>query len=144
MMGGSVENDNAMRWFLERADGGDVLVLRASGSDGYWLHWAVENGKFEESVGTAANCLTVSTLENQQKLPIRFYPNPTSDTLFIKSPVEMVSVQVHNLEGKPIFQSKLEKANQMVVPFHDFTSGIYTILVKTLEGEYTGKLIYKH
>ncbi len=35
MMGGSTENDNAMRWFLERADGGDVLVIRASGSDGY-------------------------------------------------------------------------------------------------------------
>lgn len=34
-MGGSTENDNAMRWFLNRADGGDVLVLRTSGSDGY-------------------------------------------------------------------------------------------------------------
>ncbi|MEN1785333.1 MAG: cyanophycinase [Bacteroidota bacterium] len=35
MMGGRTENDNAMRWFLERAQGGDVLVMRASGSDGY-------------------------------------------------------------------------------------------------------------
>lgn len=35
LMGGSTENDNAMVWFLERANGGDVLVLRASGSDGY-------------------------------------------------------------------------------------------------------------
>lgn len=34
-MGGATEDDNAMKWFLERADGGDVLVLRASGSDGY-------------------------------------------------------------------------------------------------------------
>jgi len=34
-MGGSTESDPAMRWFLERANGGDVLVLRASGSDGY-------------------------------------------------------------------------------------------------------------
>ncbi|MEM0995150.1 MAG: cyanophycinase, partial [Bacteroidota bacterium] len=40
MMGGSTESDDAMRWFLERADGGDVLVIRASGSDGYneYLH----------------------------------------------------------------------------------------------------------
>lgn len=35
MMGGATEDDNAMIWFLQRADGGDVLVLRASGSDGY-------------------------------------------------------------------------------------------------------------
>ena len=35
MMGGATEDDNAMKWFLERANGGDVLILRASGSDGY-------------------------------------------------------------------------------------------------------------
>jgi cyanophycinase-like exopeptidase len=34
-MGGATENDNAMQWFLEQADGGDVLVLRATGTDGY-------------------------------------------------------------------------------------------------------------
>ena len=35
LMGGSTEDDNGMRWFLERANGGDVLVIRTSGSDGY-------------------------------------------------------------------------------------------------------------
>ena len=35
MMGGASENDEAMKWFLNRAYGGDVLVIRASGSDGY-------------------------------------------------------------------------------------------------------------
>ncbi|MES2800657.1 MAG: T9SS type A sorting domain-containing protein [Bacteroidota bacterium] len=35
LMGGASEDDNAMKWFLEKANGGDVLVLRASGSDGY-------------------------------------------------------------------------------------------------------------
>ena len=35
LMGGASESDDAMTWFLERAGGGDVLVLRASGSDGY-------------------------------------------------------------------------------------------------------------
>lgn len=34
-MGGATEEDEAMKWFLQRANGGDVLVLRASGSDGY-------------------------------------------------------------------------------------------------------------
>ena len=35
LMGGATESDDAMRWFLQQANGGDVLVLRASGSDGY-------------------------------------------------------------------------------------------------------------
>lgn len=35
MMGGATEHDEAMKWFLQRSDGGDILVLRASGSDGY-------------------------------------------------------------------------------------------------------------
>ena len=35
MMGGASESDDAMRWFLNKTNGGDVVVLRASGSDGY-------------------------------------------------------------------------------------------------------------
>lgn len=35
LMGGASEDDNAMKWFLQRANGGDVLVLRATGSNGY-------------------------------------------------------------------------------------------------------------
>ncbi len=35
LMGGASEDDNAMKWFLQNANGGDVLVLRTSGSDGY-------------------------------------------------------------------------------------------------------------
>jgi cyanophycinase-like exopeptidase len=34
-MGGASEHDEAMKWFLQQANGGDILVLRASGSDGY-------------------------------------------------------------------------------------------------------------
>lgn len=34
-MGGATEDDNAMKWFLQRANGGDVLVLRTTGSNGY-------------------------------------------------------------------------------------------------------------
>ena len=35
MLGGATEFDPAMEWFLDRASGGDILVLRASGSDDY-------------------------------------------------------------------------------------------------------------
>ncbi len=35
LAGGNTDNDDAMRWFLQRADGGDIVVIRATGSDGY-------------------------------------------------------------------------------------------------------------
>lgn len=35
LMGGATESDEAMRWFLQQATGGDVVVIRASGSNGY-------------------------------------------------------------------------------------------------------------
>ncbi|HMK06355.1 MAG TPA: T9SS type A sorting domain-containing protein [Flavobacterium sp.] len=35
LMGGATEHDNAMKWLLQKANGGDVVVLRSSGSNGY-------------------------------------------------------------------------------------------------------------
>ena len=52
MMGGASEHDGAMQWFLERANGGDVLVLRASGSDGYNDYMYSELGVTINSVET--------------------------------------------------------------------------------------------
>ena len=52
LMGGASEDDNTMRWFLDRADGGDILVLRASGSDGYNSYLFTELGTPVNSVET--------------------------------------------------------------------------------------------
>src|SRR4051812_17380252 len=35
LVGGGTDQDDVMRWFLERSGGGDVVILRASGGDGY-------------------------------------------------------------------------------------------------------------
>ncbi|MBP7463875.1 MAG: cyanophycinase, partial [Bacteroidales bacterium] len=52
LMGGATENDEAMKWFLQRANGGDILVLRASGSDGYNDYLYAELGVTVNSVET--------------------------------------------------------------------------------------------
>lgn len=52
MMGGATEHDNAMIWLLEKANGGDVVVLRASGSDGYNDYLYSELGVAVNSVET--------------------------------------------------------------------------------------------
>jgi len=59
MMGGRGEHDDAMRWFLQRADGGDVLVLRASGSDGY-------NNYFYSQLGVTINSVETIVVHNAQ------------------------------------------------------------------------------
>ena len=52
LMGGATEEDEAMKWFLQRANGGDVLVLRASGSDGYNDYFYTDLGVSVNSVET--------------------------------------------------------------------------------------------
>jgi cyanophycinase-like exopeptidase len=52
LMGGSTESDDAIRWFLNRANGGDILVLRASGSDGYNDYFFSDLGIIVNSVET--------------------------------------------------------------------------------------------
>lgn len=52
LMGGASEHDEAMKWFLQKADGGDVVVLRASGSDGYNDYFFSELGVTINSVET--------------------------------------------------------------------------------------------
>lgn len=52
LMGGATEDDNAMIWFLEQANEDDVLVLRASGSDGYNAYFYSDLGVPINSVET--------------------------------------------------------------------------------------------
>ena len=52
MMGGATEHDEAMKWLLRKANGGDVVVLRSSGSDGYNDYLYSELGVNVNSVET--------------------------------------------------------------------------------------------
>jgi cyanophycinase-like exopeptidase len=60
LMGGATESDQAMQWFLQRADGGDILVLRASGSNGYndyfYTDLAITVNSVESIVCNDATC----------------------------------------------------------------------------------------
>lgn len=59
LMGGATENDQAMQWFLERAGGGDVLVIRASGADGY-------NDYLYSDLGVVVNSVETIVLNNAE------------------------------------------------------------------------------
>lgn len=57
LMGGAAEHDSASKWFLRGAGGGDVLVLRTSGSDGY-------NNYFYSGLGVAVNSVETIVMHN--------------------------------------------------------------------------------
>ena len=57
LAGGGGDNDQAMQWMLSRAGGGDVLVIRASNSDGY-------NNYFFQELGVAVNSVETIRFES--------------------------------------------------------------------------------
>jgi len=57
LMGGATEHDSASKWFLRGANGGDVLVLRTSGSDGY-------NNYFYSILGVPVNSVETIVMHN--------------------------------------------------------------------------------
>ena len=57
LMGGASEDDNAMKWFLQRANGGDILILRTSGSNGY-------NSYFYSGLGIPVNSVETIVCSN--------------------------------------------------------------------------------
>jgi len=58
LMGGSTENDEAMKWWLSKANGGDVLVIRTSGSNGY-------NNYLFSDLGLAVNSVETIVFQNR-------------------------------------------------------------------------------
>ena len=69
LMGGASESDEAMVWFLERAGGGDVVVLRTSGSDGYNDYMFNDLGVNIHRVTTVV-CQSVSASYNEDVLTL--------------------------------------------------------------------------
>ncbi len=59
LAGGATDNNDAMRWMLERADGGDVVVLRAGGSDGY-------NNYLYSALGVEVNSVTSIVIQSTE------------------------------------------------------------------------------
>ena len=57
LIGGAAEPDEAMQWFLNLANGGDVLIIRTSGSDGY-------NDYFFNQLGVTVNSVETIRVNN--------------------------------------------------------------------------------
>ena len=59
LAGGGLDNDDAMKWFLNRADGGDVVVIRSSSTDGY-------NNYLYSSLGVTVNSVETILINSRE------------------------------------------------------------------------------
>lgn len=78
LAGGGTDNDEAMKWFLQKAQGGDVVVIRASGSNGYNNYLFAELGIAVHSVETLLIPSKSAAMENYVATQIR-----NAEALFI-------------------------------------------------------------
>lgn len=78
LAGGGTDNDMAMKWFLKQANGGDVVVIRASGFDGY-------NPYFYSKLGVQVNSVTTMVLDSREKANMSEVADiiKSAETLFI-------------------------------------------------------------
>lgn len=63
LMGGATENDSAMVWFLKQANGGDIVVIRASGANGYNDYFYTDLGIPVNSVETIVTTSLAAALD---------------------------------------------------------------------------------
>jgi cyanophycinase-like exopeptidase len=109
-MGGATENDQGAQWFLNRADGGNILVLRTSGSDGYQNYFFNDLGVSVQSVETivlnnssAANDpFVLRKIENADAIWLAGGDQYLYELYFKTSPIITLLNEHINTKGAPI------------------------------------------
>ncbi len=78
LAGGSTDVDEAMRWFLNKANGGDIVILRSSGSDGY-------NNYLYKDLGVKVNSVQTFLVDSRDKAldPYLIHKVRTAEGIFM-------------------------------------------------------------
>lgn len=135
------------------AIGGQFTTLRihpTAGVNRFQVNGTVTNAQLDPTSillkGTASSIRRVSTLgvsvAEEQLLVAKLYPNPTTDKLFIETEEQQVVLTIYDLQGRMIFEQKLEDSrNQISLSF--LPAGIYKVLLKSNAKQLHHKLV-KH
>ncbi|NQX84651.1 MAG: T9SS type A sorting domain-containing protein [Flavobacteriaceae bacterium] len=149
MMGGASENDNAMIWFLERANvglltwnraGEAVKVAKIVGTQNgenifnlidwittegaNWGNWYVNNGSFLTSNTTNPDCNLLSGLDLDQ-LEINVSLNPFKHQINLQGISEAYQLDIFDIHGKIIYSATLY--NDKSINLSHLQSGLYLI-----------------
>ena len=77
--------------------------------------------------------LSISEFE---KSGFSIYPNPSSDTVFIKSTTDVVAsnIELYDITGKLLLSKKVEAATENSISVANFAKGMYVVTVETTNG----------
>jgi cyanophycinase-like exopeptidase len=110
LMGGAVENDDASAWFLEKANGGNIVVIRASGSDAYNTYFYEDLGVNVQSVETiifnnanaSLDAFVQRRLQNAEAIWIAGGDQSVYEAYWKNSPIQDIINDHVNVKSAPI------------------------------------------
>jgi len=86
---------------------------------------------------------TITTIKAafHEKEPVKLYPVPASDHLYLINILDVKSIQISDINGKIIKTIEVEDSYELLIPLTDLTRGIYFIKMKTGRGFMTKSFI---
>jgi hypothetical protein len=70
---------------------------------------------------------------------IKLYPNPNTGTFSVRSEQTLEQLEIYNLLGEMVFAKNFEKPTKQFHIESSLITGIYFVLIKTEEGNYTAQ-----
>lgn len=114
-----------------------TLYIRKSNSSGTGYISAINEGDVE--FHNIALSTTASIVENYSS-NFKVYPNPTDNTLNVKSNIDLTEIQINNLLGQNIIR---KTDNFETINVSNLSKGMYIITMKTINGQSTSKRFLK-
>jgi len=78
------------------------------------------------------------SIKTQKKINVTVYPNPTTSKIYFDTETSIVAVKVYDLTGK---LQLIETGSHRFFDFTNLVNGVYTLLIKTEQGETATKFI---
>ncbi len=88
-----------------------------------------------------ADCSTLGSIATT-KTKIQIYPNPTKDFIYLKSPQEILMIEVFDASGRKVKEAKPNQ-KEPSLNLEKLNAGMYIVKTRTQEGENVYKVIKK-
>lgn len=126
----------------EDIDGQARSLLSTVGADNYSTESVLYAPVGIDDVGPLAYNDTLSVIENGANSPIKIYPNPASQLLYIHSNyLQIQSATIRTIQGEQVLETDSGFSNG--IDISHLATGLYLVEVSSTFGSHTRKLIIK-
>ncbi|WP_127844584.1 T9SS type A sorting domain-containing protein [Psychroflexus aestuariivivens] len=111
----------------------------------YWAVQSIDN-QYEGSLFSVEQTFTINNLsldEFDNKIPVKYYPNPVDNRLNISSHQNIEKVTISSFTGQTVNTLLIDDLTSFYIDFTNFDSGIYFVSLFSSKGEDVIKVIKK-